>query len=522
MTNILKKQKNIDVYGWIVLTVFFVVFNYFLMKNMDMLLDSDMSSELILAQIMSKEKTLLTDRWYYSTELRVFNTQYIFAPLFLLINNYHIVRRLGTVLLELSLLASFYYMCKKLDVKHIWLYSFFIVGCYSLDYFNFFIRAPHYIPYLFAIFLEIGLLINIKNSKNRISKIISIVLFFVLALLSSLNGVRQLESFFLPLLISLILLIMLSAIFKYDTVDKELVLLIVIGFAVSVICYLVSSKVFAIKYELSSSLFNYNIVFPSVSKILDTIYGLFVCFGYNVYTGNIYRAVSFVMAFIAIIVSVIASFSILINKKEFSIYDRLLTLVFIVSSGITVSLFLFTTMPITFRYLQLNTVLAFPIIGVYFSKKSRYSIFKAILCLMIVFCVVNSFASLNYNSSISTNEEFFEMKEIIEKNNINEGIASFWNASVINEISDGKIDVWHYCVRYDMTIDDLVKLNTGKWLQDKKHFDCFPIGKMFFIIDSDTIVIDRNKIKEYLVYDGDIRQMYIFDSYDEFKTILLG
>ena len=51
----------------------------YLNGRINKLLDSDMSSEMVLAQLLAKENAALSTHWYYSTELRVLNTQLLYA-----------------------------------------------------------------------------------------------------------------------------------------------------------------------------------------------------------------------------------------------------------------------------------------------------------------------------------------------------------------------------------------------------------------------------------------------------------
>ena len=120
--------NKLEIIGYTLLILFFIISNYFLMKNINLLIDSDMSNELIYSQLLSEEKSFLSKNWYYSTELRVLNTQLIFAPLFLFTNNFYYVRVIGTIISEIILLLSFYYMCYKYKIKKIWLFLFFICG----------------------------------------------------------------------------------------------------------------------------------------------------------------------------------------------------------------------------------------------------------------------------------------------------------------------------------------------------------------------------------------------------------
>ena len=52
------------------------------------LLDSDMSSELVLSHLLRQEHKIVTQDWFYSTELRVFNIHWAFTPLFFLFDNW--------------------------------------------------------------------------------------------------------------------------------------------------------------------------------------------------------------------------------------------------------------------------------------------------------------------------------------------------------------------------------------------------------------------------------------------------
>jgi ABC-type cobalt transport system substrate-binding protein len=54
--------------------------------------NSDVSSELMLSKILSQENTIFTNQWYYSTELRVLNSQLISSLLFRFIDNWPLIR----------------------------------------------------------------------------------------------------------------------------------------------------------------------------------------------------------------------------------------------------------------------------------------------------------------------------------------------------------------------------------------------------------------------------------------------
>ena len=64
---------------FILSALFSILITYFITARC---IDADASSELVLAEHLAKTGQILSTDWFYSTELRVLNTQLIYAPLF--------------------------------------------------------------------------------------------------------------------------------------------------------------------------------------------------------------------------------------------------------------------------------------------------------------------------------------------------------------------------------------------------------------------------------------------------------
>lgn len=72
-------------------------------------LDSDMASELALAQHLARRGALVSRAWHYSTEVRVLSTQLVFTPLMALFpHDWRLVRTAGCLILLAALSASAY------------------------------------------------------------------------------------------------------------------------------------------------------------------------------------------------------------------------------------------------------------------------------------------------------------------------------------------------------------------------------------------------------------------------------
>ncbi len=109
------KQKHIE---YALLAGVFLILCFFLYRYTVYTLDSDASSELALARQLADEGAVLTKNWLYGSELRVFYSQLIFAPLFALFDNWGTVRMIGTALMLFGLLFGFYFFCREADCRH--------------------------------------------------------------------------------------------------------------------------------------------------------------------------------------------------------------------------------------------------------------------------------------------------------------------------------------------------------------------------------------------------------------------
>ena len=111
------------------------------------LLDSDMASEIMLAYKLRIEHKLITSTWFYSTELRVFNTQLVFTPLLFLCENWRTVREMGTAIILLSMLASCLYFCYQAGITTLFpAIATMLITPMSDPYFKILLLGAYYPP----------------------------------------------------------------------------------------------------------------------------------------------------------------------------------------------------------------------------------------------------------------------------------------------------------------------------------------------------------------------------------------
>ena len=80
-------------------------------------IDSDMSSELVLAKLLSEQGGILAENWFYSTEIKVLNSQIFIAPLFWIFKSWATVRWVGTAVMLALLIAASLFALRSLSVS---------------------------------------------------------------------------------------------------------------------------------------------------------------------------------------------------------------------------------------------------------------------------------------------------------------------------------------------------------------------------------------------------------------------
>ena len=504
-------KNNFELIGYVLLFVFFVAFNTAMFSNIDLILDSDKSSELILSSIIAQTNEYFSRTWYHSTELRALNTQIVFAPVFLFTRNYRLVRIIGSIILQFILFGSFYYVCKRFGIKYIPYLAICIVGIYCKDNLDFILGAPHYTTYITVSFLSFGLIVGIYHKQSTIKTIVLLILAFV----SSLNGVRQLSILYIPLFAASFLVYVFFAIYKKNIGElKDFKrVLIVSGLAIlfAVLGNYVSSEILSRICSIQKNQVNTSLTLPSLKLLIEITYCLLSSFGYDGLFTSSYRFITLVLSLLLIGYIVFIILKNVIDFKKTDKIELVLDLYFVISIA---ELFLVMALSITdriSRYFLPVAIFFVLVIGLHISKgeltnKKSYMILSAFLVL-----VVNSFVLLNFENETTVNHDLIRFKETILKEEAYNGYSSFWNGNVLTEMSDGAIEAYVFH-RDDGKYGKNMVNNLNQWLQKKDDFDHIPEGKIFLILNDDEKELIKMK-PDCPSYEGDTRSLYIFDDY---------
>lgn len=450
-------------------------------------IDSDASSELVLANHLAENGGILTADWGYSTELRVINTQLVYAPLFKIFKDWHMVRFFGALILQAILVGSYYVFTKATGIsKKIFCISsgLFLLPV-SVCYGRIVLYNCYYVPHI-AISMVIAGLVFAKNEGRSITWIVVRTLaLLVLSFLGGLGGIRQGMMTHAPLLL---------AVFIYFAMDdfvckreagehskKRLgYLLNAIGSAGGFFLgFLVNTNVLAKQYEFSD--YSENMVgLLDVSYFKNISYGLMHHLGFRdeVKLISTLGILSVLAVFLTIACIIVAIVQIVKYKEHKDVSKALPSVMFL--SFLTVMLLVFCVLGKYYYYvLYFTPVVAWfiPVLVQTFVERPKDAKGLNMRRVLPVVAVAVIFLNGAVNGSYFKDHTKYEQKyeglvftdreitwklepvvDFLVENGYNRGYAHFWNGNIITELSDG-------AVRFvNVHVDNLANISFNPWL----------------------------------------------------------
>lgn len=453
-------------------------------------LDSDMSSELILAKILAKEGSWFSADWFYSTEIRVFYMTHIAAFLFRFISDYRTVRVLTNCILIMVMLGSFHFFLRSIafsKTRRVWcevvlllpvsgdiLYSIQIGGFYSV------------VLCMNMVFL--GGFFYLHRGLGRHLKIFCYLILTGISLLHGLMGVRGFVVLFLPLVGVSIYLCVYEQKFRLSAVTvicKSRQFLRCLWFLLtSVVGYAVNALYLAKRYnyyDYSGTVFRDLRPSLIVSRVNDLISNMIEFFGYRseklfscVGIGNVF-AIAFVIAIGIILVFLGIRFDELNEVMRF-------TYLFILFAAILqLFLLVFTGDVIWARYFIPFGWLLIPMVAEWGSKRAVDLKKVAISVVLIGTVLISSFNTTVMIITEDRNEGLEEVIEFLEREGYTRGIATFWNSNVVQELSGDKVKM--------TAVRNLKDLEIYPWLMPKENIErkTYSGEKKFLLVDSSEL-----------------------------------
>ncbi len=266
------KDKLYKVCSYMILVAVMAMSFIYIKDHLYMRLNSDDASELILGKLLASENSLLSKKWFYSTELRVLNTNIFYALIFKFTNDFFTVRMVSYLLMWILLLLIYFGLCKALNIQRNKVISACLLFIpFSDYYYSFVLSTAYYIPHIAVSFLTIMLLELYVNKK----KTVYLITGGLLAILAGLGGPRQILVTYLPLCLAAFF----SCAFKKDG-DNSFFKYSLIVLIASGVGFVVNNKILAKTFTfLSYDSIRFNTF--DIERLVALVNGFILNYGYK-------------------------------------------------------------------------------------------------------------------------------------------------------------------------------------------------------------------------------------------------
>lgn len=483
----------------------------YLNGRINKLLDSDMSSEMVLGQLLAQNNELMTTKFYYSTEMRVLSIQLVFALCFKLFRDWHVIRMVVMVCLWVILIVAYYFLCRAMECrKYFLLTALLLFAPVSSCYFEFMLVAACYIPYVAIAFAALALnegYFKAQTDRKKFWLVVSVLL----ALVAGLGGPREIIALYAPL--GLAAAAELAWERNNETKRQQFIYAAFVG-ASALIGYALNMLVLARIYTFSTwgSL---GFMLADGARIKEIFYSFLTLYGAaKEIAGSTFL---FVLS-VAWIVLTIGCIVYAYTHKVSEGYRRLAGFV---SAGYVVYILLYFLTWMTFneRYGLLNTVLSVPLFAVALKEvRVKEHVKKAVTAVFLAAVAAGCVLLLVRMDGV---DETLGKRVIADKmvaEGYENGYATFWNGNVMTELSGGKIQMWVWSdATWDQHGTDVDAMY--QWLQLTSHDTERPAGKVFVLFSREEFGNNpwkQNLQPEDVIYES---EKYVVMGYPDYETM---
>ena len=478
--------------------------------------NSDMASELILANLLNSEHKFISTNWIYSTELRVFCTQIIYKlALFIFPNNWRLARTFSVAIFLVIFVFAIIFLFKVLNHPYMGIWASIICLCPICSWYVWdILYFSHYILFSSISIILVGLLIKIHDLSNTNIKRLYIcaLVYAVLCFLSGLNGVRQLLICIVPIPLTYIVYLYITS--PHILENIKVLLTSFIGLFASFIGLWINENVLSKIYTFR----NYNEIKWaefSLDRIISCIGDFISLFGYqnNVMffsISGIANAAGLVLV-IGLFVSIIW---LLFDYKKLSDCELLVILFTFVTFFFDLLVYSFIdNYNVSYWVMHIPFFLISSVLVIkHIADLYRRSFMTFYITVTLLLCSISTLQ----NPYVATDSRSIQSAAAwLNESGYTQGFGMFWESNVLTQLSNGKIEMW--------TVTDLTSIQRYEWLQIKSHIDNLPEGPIFLIVAKNDVtndVIPGDALSSYLAYGDDYFYIYTFNDINDYITII--
>lgn len=473
--------------------------NVFYLENW---LDSDMAAEMMFSRLLAeKGKLFATTGWYYSTEFRFLYTHLVMGPLFRITGNWHVIRMITNVIFYILLLLSYFYMMAELPVEK----NRKILGgvVLLLPFSETMMLHMHmgntYMSHVIILFFYLGLFLRlVRDGKQKGGGKRSIGILFLwavylgLSVVCGVSGVRYMLALQCPLVLASVWYLVsgkafgelrkeigrekIRAVFSEERLRFLAVSLAgafgcVAGYGINVL-YVSHTYSFQ-TYESTNFIDVYQGVF--IERLQDAFGSLLMLFGYI--PGKSVLSLRGVISLMAFLMLALLGYAAWRERREKEPFRRFMALLFYSSFLLNSFVFVFTDSTLVPRYYITTVILLIPL-TIFYLEEEEKPLDRYLFVFLLAVCLFTATAKtgLSMMGTDKNAEKKVIAQELAEKG-YTFGYATYWNANIIQELSDGKVEV------ANLHRADDGSFSLFKWSSMQRYYEPdYPQGKVFLLL----------------------------------------
>ena len=468
-------RKWMDIVPWLLLAAAYgitvVSFARYGMHN----LDADMSSELLLADLLNREGRLLTDSWYYSSELRTVSPVPLYQLGLLLFESWHSARVFGTALMLAGIIAAFLYFARQANLGRAGVYMAVVLAMpFSDGYAYVAFLNGGYSVYLMLVFVLLGLVLGMERARYRRMRLL---LAGILSLWGGTGGVRMMLFWAVPIAAACALEAF-EALRRSRSLSQAWPEPLRVTLMAAAVCAGMTAVGYLINDKVLSTLYDYvrydqtGLAMPQSSLFFAQLTGIAEFFGYRASSKMLSsRGVASLMALCVMGLSLFAVTRLWARCRAGRLErtHRMLFTFTLSSLALGVTVNALTENYFARYYLPGLLLLVLLLFLCWEQTACLYAPLKRAVPLAL--CAVFALqAGIYLRQEQSTQTAAYEAAaDWLLDNGYTQGFATFWNGATLTEASDGQITV--YTMPDSYWQDDYKRLVLNRFLQEKANID---------------------------------------------------
>ncbi len=509
-------------------------------------LDSDMAAEMMFSKLLAEQgHWFATPEWYYSTEFRFLYTHWIMGPLFRILQDWHVIRVITNLLSYLMMLGSYYFFMKPLKVSRslVILSSALLLLPFSETMMTHMVMGNTYMFHVVIVFCFFGLYLRLAGTSGNwrsregegvAQRLIWQLCYLALALVCGVSGVRYLLALQCPLVITAFIYLLKCSEFREFRKKlqpgklwlqmksfRKCVAMKYLGYSLAGAAGSVAGYAVNVFYVSHCYVFqtydatNFIAVYQGVlwERLQNAIGSLLMFFGYIPDRGVLsLRGLVTVAAFVLLAVIVYCS----VKAYRGSCGQRLFVSLFLlVSFGLNLFVFVFTTSTMVPRYYIVILIFVLPAVCFYLEKEELYFDRLAVVVLLTACLTLATGKTVLSYLNVDKNETKRAVAEFLEENGYTFGYATYWNANILTELTDGAVEI--------ANVGDARYLEYFKWSSPMKYYENgYHKGRVFLLLTAQEAAecADTEAVKRgALIYQDMAYKVYVYESSEDLMSL---